>query len=132
VLLLYVLPRTYKSPVPNEPSGFRSNAPMPKGAASKSFITHRTIFLVANELLDTPVGMDDEDLLPCGCEWKLAAVELLVKYKVDCLCRYDHQGNVVSLPLVSTELSLNNLVANELSRLLLLSTLRTALSCGTL
>ena len=85
MLLLYVLPYTYKSLVPNEPLGFRSNTPMPKGAASKSFITHRTIFLVANELLDTPVGIDDEDLLPCGCEWKLAAVELLVKYKVDYL-----------------------------------------------
>jgi hypothetical protein len=66
VLLLYVLPCTYKSLVPNKPLGFRSNAFILKGAVSKSFITHYTIFLVANELFNTPVGIDNKDLLPCS------------------------------------------------------------------
>jgi hypothetical protein len=58
--------------------------------------------LVANELLDVPVGMDTEDYLPCGCEWKLVAVELLVKHRANALAVYDHNNNVVGNNLVST------------------------------
>jgi hypothetical protein len=41
---------------------------MPKGAASKSFITHYTIFLVANKLLNTSVNINNKDLLSCSYE----------------------------------------------------------------
>jgi hypothetical protein len=63
VLLLYVLSYTYKSPVFNKLLGFKSNAFIFKGAASKSFIIYYTIFLVTNELLNTSVNIDNKDLL---------------------------------------------------------------------
>ena len=53
---------------------------MPKGAASKCSIVYHTEFLVTNKLLNVPVSIDNEDLLPCGCEWKLTAVELFIKH----------------------------------------------------
>jgi hypothetical protein len=126
---VYSYPATPHQLVANEPLGYRNNAPMPKAPASKCSIVYYILFLVTNELL---VGMDDEDLLPCGCEWKLAAVELFVKYRVDCLCRYDHQGNVLVHPHVHNEVSLNILVSNEPFRLLLRSIMLTALLYGRL
>jgi hypothetical protein len=73
---------------------------MPAGASkSFSFVLH--LKLVANKLLDKPLGMDNENLLPCGCEWKLVAVELLVKHRVNTLLVYDQNGNVIGNNLVS-------------------------------
>ena len=83
---VYSYPATPHQLVANEPLGFRSNTLMPKGTTSEYSIVYHTEFLVTNELLDVPVGMDDEDLLPCSCEWKLAAVELFIKHQVNCLC----------------------------------------------
>ena len=68
---------------------------------SKSFSFVLYLNLVANELLDKPLGMDDENLLPCGCEWKLVAVELLVKHRVNALAIHDHNGNIIGNNLVS-------------------------------
>ena len=65
---VYSYPATLYQLVTNEPLGFRSNAPMPKGTTSECSIVYHTKFLVTNKLLDIPVGIDDEDLLPCGCE----------------------------------------------------------------
>ena len=83
---VYSYPATLHQLVANEPLGFRSNAPMPKGATSGYSIVYYTEFLVTNKLLDVPIGIDDKDLLPCGYEWKLAAVELFIKHQVNCLC----------------------------------------------
>ena len=73
---------------------------MPVGA-SKFISLVLSIKLVANELLDKPVGMDNENLLPCGCEWKLVAVELLVKHRVNALLIYNQNGQVIGNNLVS-------------------------------
>ena len=45
--------------------------------------------------------MDDKNLLSCGCEWKLVAVELLVKYRVNALFIYDQDGQCIGNDLVS-------------------------------
>ena len=65
---VYSYPATPHQLVANEPLGFRSNAPMPKGATSKYSIVYHTKFLITNELLNVPISMDDEDLLPCDYE----------------------------------------------------------------
>jgi hypothetical protein len=73
---------------------------MPSGA--RKFISlPSSNKLVGNELLEKPLGMDDENLLPCGCEWKLVAIELLVKHRVNCLLIYDQNGQVIGNNLVS-------------------------------
>jgi hypothetical protein len=73
---------------------------MPVGARKFfSFILH--LKLVTDELLDKPLGLDNENLLPCGCEWKLVAVELLIKHRVNALLIYDQNGNVIGNNLVS-------------------------------
>ena len=63
---VYSYSATLHQLVANKPLGFRSNAPMPKGATSKCSIVYHTEFLVTNELLNIPISIDDEDLLPCG------------------------------------------------------------------
>jgi hypothetical protein len=57
--------------------------------------------------------MDDEDLLPCGCEWKFVAVELFMKYNVDSLAQYDKARNSIGQASVSNENSILLFVANE-------------------
>jgi hypothetical protein len=69
--------------------------------AGKSLSLILYLKLITNELLDKPVGMDDKNLLPCGCEWKLVAVELLVKFRVDALLIYDRNGQGIGNTLVS-------------------------------
>ena len=73
---------------------------MPVGT-SKSLSLILYLKLSANKLLDKPVGMDKENLLPCGCEWKLAAVELLVKYRINALLIYNQDGQCIGNDLVS-------------------------------
>ncbi|PMD22308.1 hypothetical protein NA56DRAFT_748087 [Hyaloscypha hepaticicola] len=58
-----------------------SNAPMPVGT-------------------EKPLGMDNENLLPCGCEWKLVTIELLVKYRVNSLLIYNQNGQVIGNNLI--------------------------------
>ena len=45
--------------------------------------------------------MDDENLLSCGCEWKLVAVELLVKHHVNALAIYNQNSQTIGNNLVS-------------------------------
>jgi hypothetical protein len=73
---------------------------MPVGT-SKSLSLILCLKLFTNEPLDKPIGMDDENLLPCGCEWKLVAVELLVKYRVNALLIYNQNGEGVGNDRVS-------------------------------
>jgi hypothetical protein len=59
--------------------------------------------------------MDDEDLVPCGCEWKYVAVELFMKYKADVLAQYDRARNCIGQPSVRNRNSYGLYVANERS-----------------
>ena len=60
---VYSYPATLYQLVANEPLGFRSNAPMPKGAASKYSIVYYTKFLITNKLLNIPISIDNKNLL---------------------------------------------------------------------
>jgi hypothetical protein len=61
-------------------------------SANKSISLYISKNLIINKLLDKPLGIDDENLLPCGYEWKLVAIELLVKHCVNALLIYDQNG----------------------------------------
>ena len=61
---IYSYSTTLYQLITNKPLGFRSNAPMPKGATSKYSIIYHTEFLVTNKLLDVPISINNKDLLP--------------------------------------------------------------------
>ena len=60
---VYSYPATLHQLVANEPLGFRSNAPIPKGTTSKYSIVYYTEFLITNKLLNIPISINNKDLL---------------------------------------------------------------------
>ncbi|KAH8801168.1 hypothetical protein F5882DRAFT_374157 [Hyaloscypha sp. PMI_1271] len=82
----------------------KANGDVRLGTQAKCYSCRRSNALMPLDA-DKPVGMDDKNLLPCGCEWKLVAVELLVKYRVNALFIYDQDGQCIGNDLMPATLT---------------------------